>query len=311
MKKLMTILAVFAMCGVAMAQGVTASSSAAEQIKLTKGQQDYINFTENGTSGSSGLNYYVLKSAKPQTQYRINTLWGPYTYWDDDNVHRVGQLYFQTADQSFIDNYNQANGKDMKKVVVQFAGTQIEWGNNDPGNDWIQDYGIYLCNSNGSKIGNYLSVTTGTNGDENKFELDPNTKFGVYYKDIYGNIVTTTSNWIGNYDTGNHKTIEGANEIIEYDAEHPDGKESYTYKKFMCLFETDNPARNGEFIHWEFMLQTMLDDPYYNVDPHDFPGNGETFTNEDGVTGQPLPGTLATLLIGGLCAAGLRKKNKK
>ena len=75
----------------------------------------------------------------------------------------------------------------------------------------------------------------------------------------------------------------------------------------MCLLKTDT----NEFDHWEFMLQTSVDDPQYNVDPHDFPGNGDTFPDEPTTSGQPLPGTLATLLISGLCAGALRKRNKK
>jgi hypothetical protein len=64
------------------------------------------------------------------------------------------------------------------------------------------------------------------------------------------------------------------------------------------------------------MLQTTLDNPYYPVNPNDFMGGDGDVPVTDPVvdgttTGQPLPGTLATLLIGSLCAAGLRKKNQK
>ena len=78
----------------------------------------------------------------------------------------------------------------------------------------------------------------------------------------------------------------------------------------MCLLTSDDPYLN-DIIHWEFMLQTMLDNPYYNVDYTEFEGNGETFENNDAPSGQPLPGTLATILISGLCAGALRKRNKK
>ena len=145
------------------------------------------------------------------------------------------------------------------------------------------------------------------------FELNPNQTFGVYYKELQADgtikTITTTGNWIGNYDTGNSKQVDGANDITVYDDEHPDGYDTYTYKKFMCLLETI--VYDNEITHWEFMLQTMLDNPYYNVNPEDFGGNGDTFNNDDAPNGQPLPGTLATLLIGGLCAGSLRKRNKK
>lgn len=292
MKKLMTILVVFALCGVAMAQN--GSSSAKKQIPLNDGRHDYVTYVSQNEQGSSALDYVASSSKTP---------------WGEHDGHKVAHVYFKTFSQDELTAWNQANDKNMTKVVVQFAGTQIEWGNNKPANDWIQDYGIYLCDSKGARTSEFLSVTTGNTGKENYYELDPNQNFGVYYKDVNGQIVTTTRNWVGNYDTGNHPTIAGANEITVYDDEHPDGYDTYTYKKFMCVFETSEPYWNEEYIHWEFMLQTTLDNPYYNVNPDDFTGNGETFAGE--TSGQPLPGTLATLLIGSLCAAGLRKKNQK
>ena len=307
MKKLMTILVVFALCGVAMAQKgggstVTGNSSAVKQIPLNNGTHDYINFVDETTQGQSALKYTVTGSRQLVTRYG----WG---YVNVDDGHNIGHVYFTTANQAYLDKFNATNNTNMTNVVVQFAGTQMDSGSNS----LVQDYGIYLYDTASRQATDYYSVATGTNGQENVFELNPNQTFGVYYKELQADgtikTITTTGNWIGNYDTGNSKQVDGANDITVYDDEHPDGYDTYTYKKFMCLLETI--VYDNEITHWEFMLQTMLDNPYYNVNPEDFTGNGDTFNNDDAPNGQPLPGTLATLLIGGLCAGSLRKRNKK
>ena len=297
MKKLITILVIFAMCGAAVA-AVNGNSSAAQQIPLTNGTHDYINFVSKYQQGQSALTYTVTGSTHLQPYY------GGY------DEHNIGHVYFTTANQSYLNQYNQAHDTNMTKVVVQFAGTQMDSGSND----LVKDYGIYLYDAKTKTAGEYWSVTSGNTGKENWFELDPNQTFGVYYDELQANgeikRITTTGNWIGNYDTGNSTQKDGANDITIYDDEHPDGFDTYTYKKFMCLLETNSNVGGAEKTHWEFMLQTTLDNPYYNVNVDDFNGNGDTFA-DDTPTGQPLPGTLATLLIGSLCASALRKKNQK
>ena len=296
MKKLMTILVIFAMCGAAMA-AVNGNSSAVDQIPLTNGKHQYINFVDKYHQGQSALTYTVTDS----------TYLRPYNPYDD---HNIGHVYFTTADQKYIDNFNKINNENMTNVVVQFAGTYMDSGSND----MVKDYGIYLYNPKTKTAGEYWSVSTGTNGTKNWFELNPNQTFGVYYDELQadGEIkrITSTSNWIGNFDKGNSEDHPGGNDITVYDAEHPEGYDTFTYKKFMCLLETNSNVNGAEQTHWEFMLQTKLDNPYYNVNVDDFNGNGDTFA-DDTPTGQPLPGTLATLLIGSLCASALRKKNQK
>lgn len=304
------------------------SSSAVVQIPLSEGQHDYVNFKKDGSEGSSGLKYTVTESGNLITKENAflgyEKRWSNYwhDYVDDyskpiygneyDTSHQIGKLYFTTASQADLDAYNALHsaetGKTMSKVIVQFAGTYMDSGSND----LVKDYGIYLYDTQNSTATQYYSVATGTNGMKNVFALDPDETFGVYYDEFQpdGTIkrITTTDNWVGNYDKGNSKKVSGANEIIEYNEEHPEGFKSYTYKKFMCLLETDKYY--DEITHWEFMLETMLDDPYFKVNVDDFNGNGDTFA-DDTPSGQPLPGTLATILISSLCAAGLRKKNKK
>ena len=119
--------------------------------------------------------------------------------------------------------------------------------------------------------------------------------------DKNGNICTTTGNWTGNFDTNSHK-------IITYD-ENDNQVPTTTETRFMCLIGQQWAGYQTD--HWEFMLQTSLDHPYYPVNPNDF---GDDVSVDNPVVhgnGQPLPGTLATLLIGGLCAGSLRKRNKK
>ncbi len=280
MKKLMTILVVFAMCGVAIAD-VTGRSSAKEQYPLFNGRnQDYINFKTETEQGSSGLKYTVYDS-----DYSSMT------------GNRMGHVYFTTMSQAELDAYNAANQTNVEKVTVQFVGAQ--WDVSGEATPWQGEYGIYVSENGRTKI---MSVAQYNNA----FELEAGQSFGVYYKDVYGRYVGTTNGYVGNYDTGSEDRNDpdhlGMNKVTAYDyndAGEIAETEKWTYKKFMCLFPTDY----ADYRHWEFMLQTRLDDPKVDVRPEDVP--------EDAPSGQPLPGTLATLLIGGLCAGSLRKRNKK
>ena len=291
MKKLMTILVLFALCGVAMAQGVTGTSSAAAQYPITDNQgkpHPYVNYQTETEQGFSGLSYTVSNSFHPQGY---------------DKDVRMGHVYFTTMSQTEL----AANNKNTDKVTVQFVGAQ--WDKSGNTTPWKGEYGIYLL-EDANDPSKYMSVSK----YNNTFELNPGQSFGVYYAydttktvydgrwDFFGHeetethYVTSTGGYIGNFDTGiKYGEHKGQNEIIVYSTTNPEGTEDYTFKKFMCLFpdEYDNPK------HWEFMLQTKLDDTAVIVNPDDVP------------TGQPLPGTLATLLIGGLCAGSLRKRNKK
>ncbi len=298
MKKLIAMIVV--LCGVVMAD-VIGSDNAIKQIPLTNGQHDYINFVTKYTQGTSFLKYTVTDSQQLIAGYRMS---GKPYYANDE--HNIGHVYFtNTATQADVDAYNTEHGTNLTKAVVQFAGTYMDSGKQS----LVTDYGIYLYNpTTGNRISDYYSVTTGNTGTENVFELESGATFGVYYVNKNGDIITTTDNWIGNYDKGQD---HGKNPIKNYDDEHPDGYYTTTYKKFMCLLNGNDNAFGQEKTHWEFMLQTMLDNPYYNVDVDDFQGNGDTFQEEPTTSGQPLPGTMATLVISGLCAISLKKKNRK
>ncbi len=89
-------------------------------------------------------------------------------------------------------------------------------------------------------------------------------------------------------------------------------------KQFFCLFDNRKPNTGiGNFSHFEYHFGGLVasdgsyDEFIEQVIKED--GGKTNITDSDGnpVSGQPLPGTLATLLIGGLCAGSLRKRNKK
>ena len=322
MKKLMTIMVVFAMCGVAMAAKPTGTSSAQQQIPLTNGTHDYINFQNETTQGNSGLTYTVTGSKA-----------------NGYDQNRLGHVYFTVMDQEALNQYNAANNTNISKITVQFVGTHAESyiteGSEATGllssrpyqvehTLNVSDYGIYLYDPQTKEVGSFMSAMT-----NNAIEIDPGKSFGVYYTgtqddtkttgyytSIWGDAeyngtptvistknvtATSTNGYIGNFDTGNGTGAHTGQNLItvyQYNDGVIDSVDAWTYKKYMCMFGLDDPINNR---HWEFMLQTTLDDTKVIVRPEDVP---ET-------SGQPLPGTLATLLIGGLCAGSLRKRNKK
>ena len=310
MKKLMTILAVFAMCGVAMAQNAQAVDPK-KPIDLTKSNdaKDYLNIKEDGTLGTSGLTYTVTHS----------------TNAGDKNgyARQIAKGYFTVVDNVPAD----------KVVAVQFLGAEVEVGNNggwgsgyDP-NYKATDYGIYLYDpETGNRTSDYLSVKNYNNYFGEEAGVKAGTNFGVYFVDKNGNYIASTGDgmkresilgyyygeakeaengMLGNFDDDSHK-------LKVYDSVTGEQTTKTTDKHFLCLSAGEYGSDNFRQSHWEFMLQTTLDNPYYPVNPNDF--NTDVDVDDpvvDGVTGQPLPGTLATLLIGGLCAGALRKRNKK
>ncbi len=296
MKKLMTILVLFALCGTVMA--ASGNDSALKQIPLDRGKHEYVNFQDNNTPGYSGLYYYAS-----DTNNSNNKPYSSYPY-------QVAKAYFKTISQAELKEYNNSSynttGKTYDRVVVQFVGTQADSYGNTINADWIKDYGIYLINDN-KEITNWYSIKNGTNGLENNFVLGTDQAFGVYYTKVDNEVVTTTGNYVANRDTGN--AGNGKNTVMVYSEGETEPHEETTFRKYMCVLETGKSTDFNK--HWEFMLQTTLDTPHFEVKPENFGGNGNTFTGDDTPSGQPLPGTLATLLIGSLCAAGLRKKNQK
>ena len=207
---------------------------------------------------------------------------------------RYGHIFFTVKDDVPAD----------KQLAVQFLATDISiHGNIKPGleNFTITDYGIYLYDPNDGPATAVEHELWSITESGNNFTLKPGDSFGIYYKDEKGVVHKTTTvengsgNYVSNWDDDNH--------IVTYTDEDGNTVTATTGKHFLCMFD----SRELVWPHWEFILQTTLDDPYYPVDPNTFPGNGTVVVPQ----GQPLPGMLATLLIGGLCTTAVRKKNKK
>ena len=276
-----------------------ASLMASAPIDLTKGPHTYTN-----SQGTTGLSYTVTDSKYYNRQKDDQG-----TYYDRYRA----QTYFTTT--SVV--------PEGKTLAVQFLGQEIEMGNKPNKPNWgnwsigdilgiggngsngydpnfeVQDFGIYLYNPETGAKGPYLSAIEYKNYFDEKAGITADTSFGVYFVDKNGKYVTTTDNVVGNFDDDPHELT------VYRDKDNPTyATKETTDKHFLCLFGNDYAKGDLNQTHWEFMLQTTLDDPYYpvividGVDPHQ-------------TVGQPLPGTLATIMVSGLCAAALRRKNKK
>ena len=234
--------------------------------------------------GVTGLTYTVTNTQKYNTQK------------DDLGVSYErdrAQIYFTTTTDIPED----------KVLAVQFLGAEIEEGNSGAGYDpqfKVKDYGIYLYDPETGEKGEWLSVKESNNYFSEGVGIKAGTSFGVYFVDKDGNYITTTDNVVGNFDDDKHQ-------LKTYDK---DGNIVYqtTDKHFLCMFTNTFESGKLNQTHWEFMLQTTLDNPYFPVNPNDF--GTDVHIDNPVVNGQPLPGTMATLLIGGFCAASLRKKKK-
>ena len=163
----------------------------------------------------------------------------------------------------------------------------------------ITDYGIYFLDD----PTNYLSMMG------QGVDVEANREFGVYYRaettytnssynrtnpELLGTtvetLITTTDNWVASYDNANKNEQLNENNHTLDNAWFSDTKIK-TGEAFFCLFQGPYTADNPAYLEW---------------DHFEF-----GFASGEKASGQPLPGTLATLLIGGLCAGALRKRNKK
>ena len=286
MKKLMTILAVFALCGVAMAQ----PSNSKKPYDLTMDVKgDRYNYMKLATThdytnalGTTGLTYTVTYNNGGYTQ--------------NSTTNYFTHTYFTTKNEPL-----QAG----EVLAVQFMGAEISNHGGDMSKFDVLDYGIYLYDPD-QAIEDRVYMSIGKN--HNYFAIGPDQDFGVYYVNKQGEYITSTENFLANYDGDNHEITIYSETVDGVTTEYPEGKTVTTSNRYMCMLETEKMSHP----HWEFMLQTTIDNPYYGVNPEDFTGNGSTDVPDTTTpSGQPLPGTLATLLIGGLCAGSLRKKSKK
>ena len=153
----------------------------------------------------------------------------------------------------------------------------------------ISDYGIYLLDEDVD--GEHYYRSTVNNG----VEVEAGKKFGVYYYDeVTESYYTSTDNWLASYDNTD-KVVNGTHIIADNawitDAWFSEGNGVMTRTPFFLLEQGPYEANTHASLEWQHFEFGFV-------------------TGEPPV-GQPLPGTLATILISGLCAAGLRKRNKK
>ena len=161
----------------------------------------------------------------------------------------------------------------------------------------IKDYGIYLFENNDPTSTNrtYISLF---NGD---VEIKEGQNFGVYYDaatsykndetspyytghrdDTVVTRYTTSENWLGSFDGAKDN-----NHQMNADAAWYSDTKMNSREAIFCMFQGPYEAGKPAYLEWEHVEFGFV------------------------TTGQPLPGTLATLLISGLCAGALRKRNKK
>ncbi len=161
----------------------------------------------------------------------------------------------------------------------------------------IKDYGIYFFEDNDPTSTNrtYISLL---NGD---VEIKEGQNFGVYYDaatsytndetspyytghrdDTVVTRYTTSENWVGSFDG-----YKNNNHQMNADAAWYSDTKMNSPEAIFCMFQGPYEYREAAYLEWEHVEFGFV------------------------TTGQPLPGTLATILISGLCAGALRKRSKK
>ena len=237
---------------------------------------------------------------------------GNYVYEKDANGNYV---YEKDADGNFVtkDKYNTAfdlghvyftshnNFRMAMFVDIDSKQTKDELFIDTKLN--ITEYGIYFFEDNDPSkgISQYVPLS---NGD---VQITEGQNFGVYYTadTTYGNRVegyptqfdmsqkvnkedtegvtyTTAENWVGSFDgykNNNHQMGPDAAWYSDTKLNSPEA--------IFCMFQGPYEYREAAYLEWEHVEFGFV------------------------TTGQPLPGTLATILISGLCAGALRKRSKK
>ncbi len=254
---------------------------------------------------TESVNRRLLELKKDKDgNYIVNEETGKYeTKWYTGK-DKLGHTDFDLAHVYFTanDNYRMALFVDVDPNQTQnelFINSKLK----------LNDYGIYLYENNDPSTNHITEYISLKDGD---YAITEGTNFGVWYNadTTYGTRVnpkygeeynatfdmsddlgltdtknvtyTTAQNWVASFDwekNGNHQ-LE-ADDVWYSDKDIRSN--AAIFYMFQGPFDADSPA----FLEWEHVEFGFV------------------------TTGQPLPGTLTTLLISGLCAAGLRKKNKK
>ena len=244
--------------------------------------------------------------------------------WNKGNPTNLDQVYTATKDHvQFEYSWGSAHSNQMltyertdKNVGWKYAGGTFEFTskyvwtdfdtrldkrhNVDPGT--IVEYGYYNIDAEGhasDSVALYIKDVEGIK--ENSVIFQQGDKIGVYMKIKENNDNTVTF-------TSSESDIEGAFAISPNVDTNSRGAE----KQYFCLFDNrDGHGGIGDYSHYEYYFGGLVaSNGSYDefIEQVDKENGGKTNVT---VNGQPLPGTLATLLIGGLCAGSLRKRNKK
>ncbi|MBR4900800.1 MAG: hypothetical protein IKZ46_07655 [Victivallales bacterium] len=261
-----------------------------------------LNYT---VTGSINRKYLELSTVKDENGKYVNYK-NEAGKWATNWYRGTGQTDWDLAHVYFTanDNYRMALFVDVdsKPTSELRINSQLN----------ITDYGIYLYENNDPSTNHITEYISLKNGD---YAITEGTNFGVYYtadteytmKDdkynpnnadlsdttfaekgvvrtnTYDKTYTTAENWIASYDgekPGNHSVNANMNW-------YSDGKILKSDAAIFCMYQGPFNANDPAFLEWQHVEFGFV------------------------TTGQPLPGTLTTLLISGLCAAGLRKRNKK
>ena len=249
------------------------------------------------TSGNGRLNSseevgVVYHAQKGNVQFDYS--WG--------EAHTNQMWTYERTDKNVGWKYEGGTFEFTSDYVWTDFNTQLDERHGNPGT--IVEYGYYTIGADGhanEPVTLYNKNAEGT--VENSVIFQKGDKIGIYMT----------------IDEGRGKTVtftSSKTDIANTSAAAPnvDTKSRGSEEQYFCLF--DNRKANtgiGDYSHYEYFFGGLVaskegqsyEDFYKDVIKEN---DGKTNIT---VNGQPLPGTLATLLIGGLCAGSLRKRNKK
>ncbi len=229
--------------------------------------------------------------------------------WGSD--HKNQMLTYKRLDANKGWEYEGGTFEFTSDYVWTDFDTRLDERNGNPGT--IVEYGFYTIGADGhanDPVALYIKNAEG-NAVENSVIFQKGEKIGIYMTidEGKGNLVTFTSS-----------QADIAKSNVSAAAPNVDTNSRGDEKQYFCLFDNREPNTGiGNFSHYEYHFGGLLassegqsyDDFIHQVIEQDGGNTNIIDSNGNPVSGQPLPGTLATLLIGSLCAGTLRKKNKK
>lgn len=258
----------------ALGLSLVAKADKVYQVKQVKEYKNKFNILDDSGEVDDGSHVYTVSSTM---NYKVlETMNRPDPRYTDEirtSNYNVAHVSFTTNEDVYLGVWTDIDGQATKGE----AHIDLDLD--------ITDYGIYFLDENPDAI-DVLHSTK-----DHGVNVTAGREFGVYYKDGNGNTFTTTENWLASFDKANEDNlVHYDNHVLENGEWFTNNQPAKTSAAFFCFFQGDYDdwPRKLEWDHVEFGFAT-----------------GEV------PAGQPLPGTLATIIISGICAASLRKRNKK